>query len=290
MMEEKVMTQNPLKKRRKMNRHVNWTLTAVMAVLAIFFIMIPLYITVVTALKSPSDMNNLLALPHKMRWANFSDAWQMTDFPIKFRNTAFITFVTILFTLPLHSAIAYAIVRNREHSKFFTGIYYYFLSAMFIPFNVVMLPLVSQVSRWHMDNVFGITVLYIVFGIPMNIFLYAGFIKKIPLALEESAVMDGATPFQVFYKVIFPMLMPMHATVAILSFIWTWNDFLMPLVLLSDPNQQTLQLSQYVFQGQFSTQYNLAFASYMLVLIPVLIIYVIFQKWIIAGVTDGAVK
>lgn len=214
----------------------------------------------------------------------------MTNFPIKFRNTLFITVVNLIFTILTNSLAAYAISRNRERSKFFNILYYYFISAMFIPFNVLMLPLVKQADMFNLDNVIGITFLYIIFGLPMNVFLYCGFIKKIPESLDEAAKIDGASPFKVFYYVIFPMLKPMHATVAILSFMWTWNDFLMPLILLSDESQQTLQLSQYVFQGQFSTQYNLAFASYLLVLIPVLIIYVLFQKWIIAGVTEGAVK
>ena len=103
-------------------------------------------------------------------------------------------------------------------------------------------------------------------------------------------MIDGATPIQTFVLIMFPMLKPMTATVAILSVMWTWNDFLMPLVLLSDKSQQTLQLAQYIFQGQFNTQYNLAFASYLLVLLPVLIFYVICQKWIISGVVTGAVK
>lgn len=277
-------------KKRSKQSDTNWTITSILLVLAIFIILIPVYITLVTSLKDPSDMANVLAWPKQIRWENFSEAWEMTDFPIKFRNTLQITVINIVFTVLLHSALAYAIVRYRKVSKFFSGIYYYFLSAMFIPFNVVMLPLVKHVSGLGMDNIWGITFIYIIFGIPQNIFLYSGFIKGIPVALEEAALIDGAKPYQIFLKVIFPMMKPMHATVAILSFVWTWNDFLMPLVLLSNPSQQTLQLSQYVFQGQFSTQYNLAFASYMLVLLPVLIIYVVFQKWIIAGVTQGAVK
>lgn len=277
-------------KKRSKQSDTNWTITSILLVLAIFIILIPVYITLVTSLKDPSDMANVLAWPKQIRWENFSEAWEMTDFPIKFRNTLQITVINIVFTVLLHSALAYAIVRYRKVSKFFSGIYYYFLSAMFIPFNVVMLPLVKHVSDLGMDNIWGITFIYIIFGIPQNLFLYSGFIKGIPVALEEAALIDGAKPYQIFLKVIFPMMKPMHATVAILSFVWTWNDFLMPLVLLSNPSQQTLQLSQYVFQGQFSTQYNLAFASYMLVLLPVLIIYVVFQKWIIAGVTQGAVK
>ncbi len=272
------------------SKHINYTATAVLAVLGIFAILGPLYITLMIAIKNPSDMTNVLSWPKQFNWSNFTNAWQMTDFPTMFRNTLFITAWTIIFTIITNSAAAYAITRNRGQSKFFNALYYYFISAMFIPFNVIMLPLVREVSSMHMDNDFGITFLYIVFGMPMNIFLYSGFVKQIPVALEEAAVMDGAKPYQVFFKVIFPLMMPMHATVAILSFMWTWNDFLMPLVLLSDPKQQTLQLAQYVFQGQFSTNYNLAFASYVLVLAPVLIMYVIFQRFIISGVVSGAIK
>ena len=168
--------------------------------------------------------------------------------------------------------------------------YYYFISAMFIPFQVVMLPLVVQANAFHLDNIYGITFLYIIFGLPMNIFLYTGAIKAIPEALDEAAMIDGANPIQTFSRIIFPVLKPTTATVAILSFMWTWNDFNMPLVLLSDESQQTLQLAQYVFKTQFSVDYNLAFASYLLVLAPVLIVYIFCQKWIMNGVVAGAVK
>ncbi|WP_270413555.1 extracellular solute-binding protein [Blautia faecis] len=106
----------------------------------------------------------------------------------------------------------------------------------------------------------------------------------------EAAMIDGANPIQIFSRIIFPVLKPTTATVAILSFMWTWNDFTMPLVLLSDESQQTLQLAQYVFKKQFSVDYNLAFASYLLVLLPVLIVYIFCQKWIMNGVVAGAVK
>ena len=269
---------------------INWPVTIILSVLAIFFILGPLYLTIVIALKEPIEMKNVLAWPKNIRWENFVDAWKMTDYPRKFANTFFITAVNLIFTLGTNSLVAYAITRNRHKSKFFNFLYYYFISAMFIPFNVLMLPLVKQANLFHIDNVIGITFLYIVFGLPMNIFLYTGYIKSIPMALDEAATIDGASPFQVFINIIFPILKPMNATVAILSVMWTWNDFLMPLILLSDQSQQTLQLTQYVFQGQYSTQYNLAFASYILVLLPILVVYIFCQKWIISGVTTGAVK
>lgn len=253
-------------------------------------ILLPLYMALMIAIKDPSDMNNILALPTKLRLQNFVDAWNMTNFPRKFFNTAFITVINLIFTLITNSFAAYAITRNRKKSKFFSIMYYYFISAMFIPFQVIMLPLVVQANTFHLDNIYGITFLYIIFGLPMNTFLYTGAVKAIPEALDEAAMIDGANPIQTFSRIIFPVLKPTTATVAILSFMWTWNDFTMPLVLLSDESQQTLQLAQYVFKKQFSVDYNLAFASYLLVLAPVLIVYLFCQKWIMNGVVAGAVK
>ena len=278
------------KSKCKVKEKYNWPMTILLLVLAVVFILGPLYIAVLIAVKDPSEMVNVLSFPKKLRLQNFVDAWVMTDYPRKFMNTLFITVINLVFTILSNSMVAYAITRNKDKSKFFNFAYYYFVSAMFIPFNVIMLPLVKQASAFHMDNIFGITFLYIIFGLPMNIFLYTGFVKSIPPALDEAAYIDGATPFQTFYKIIFPLMKPMSATVAILSFMWTWNDFSMPLVLLSEEKYQTLQLAQYVFKGQFNTEYNLAFASYMLVLIPILLVYIFCQKWIIAGVTNGAVK
>lgn len=268
----------------------NWPMTILLIALAVVFILGPLYIAVLIAIKDPSEMANVLSFPKKLRLQNFADAWVMTGYPRKFMNTLFITVVNLIFTILTNSMVAYAITRNKDKNKLFSLAYYYFVSAMFIPFNVIMLPLVKQASTFHMDNIVGITFLYIIFGLPMNIFLYSGFVKSVPVALDEAAYIDGATPFQTFYRIIFPLMKPMSATVAILSFMWTWNDFSMPLVLLSEEKYQTLQLAQYVFKGQFNTEYNLAFASYLLVLLPILLVYVFCQKWIIEGVTNGAVK
>lgn len=276
--------------KRMQKERTNWCVTIILFICAALFIFGPLYLTLMIALKAPTDMNNVFALPKRIAWENFAEAWRMTEYPKKLFNTLFITVVNLIFTILTNSAVAYAITRNREKSKFFNLLYYYFISAMFIPFNVLMLPLVKQANAFHVDNVLGITFLYIVFGLPMNTFLYTGYIKSIPTALDEAATIDGANPWQTFRLIIFPMLKPMSATVAILSFMWTWNDFLMPLVLLDDPKQQTLQLAQYVFNTQFSTQYNLAFASYLMALLPVLLFYLFCQKWIISGVVAGSVK
>lgn len=274
----------------KQKEKTNIVLTCFLFLMAIIFIFGPLYITVITAFKTPEEMTNVLALPKSLNFDNFIAAWNYTSYPKRFLNTMFITSINLILTVITNSMVAYAIIRCKEKSKVFNFMYYYFISAMFIPFNVIMLPLVKQATLFNLDNIVGITFLYTIFGLPLNTFLYGGFVKSIPIELEEAAIIDGATPFKTFYKLIFPLMKPMSATVAIFSVMWTWNDFLMPLVLLTDEKFQTLQLAQYIFQGKFSVQYNLAFASYLLVLVPVLVVYVFCQKWIISGAISGALK
>ena len=275
---------------KKKHEKYNWPVTILLIIGAVCTILLPLYVTVIIAVKDPTDMQNVLALPQKLRLENFADAWQLTDFPRKFFNTVYITVMNLIFTLSIHPLVAYILTRWKRHSRFFNIIYYYLVSAMFIPFSVLMLPLAIQANTFHIDNLYGIVVLYVLLGLPMNIFLYSGAVKGIPEALDEAARIDGATTLKTFLYVIFPILKSMTATVAILSFMWTWNDFTMPLVMLSDPAQQTLQLAQYVFKSQFSVDYNLAFASYTMVLIPILLLYVFCQRWIMNGVVTGSIK
>ncbi|MDR1585873.1 MAG: carbohydrate ABC transporter permease [Treponema sp.] len=281
---------NPAAASGRQRKHYNWPVSFLLLAGAGIFIVSVLYITLVVALKDPSRMNRVLSLPNPVVFDNLIEAWKMTDYPGKFLNTLIITAINLPFTLVTNSAAAYAITRNRGRGKFFRAAYYYFISAMFIPFQVLMLPLVKQAAFFRLDNLWGIILLYIVFGIPMNTFLYSGYIKSLPEAMEEAAKIDGLNPLQTFFRIVFPVMTPMHATVAILSVMWTWNDFLMPLLLLTKPEYQTLQLTQFVFQSRYSSNYNVAFASYILVLLPVLIAYAVLQKKIIAGATTGAIK
>ena len=151
---------------KEQNEKTNLFITIILIALAVLFIFGPLYLTVMIALKAPTDMGNVLALPKRIAWENFTEAWRMTEYPRRLANTGFITLVNLFFTIITNSAVAYAITRNRENNRFFNLLYYYFISAMFIPFNVLMLPLVKQANTFHIDNVLGITFLYIVFGLP----------------------------------------------------------------------------------------------------------------------------
>ncbi|TFB94801.1 MULTISPECIES: carbohydrate ABC transporter permease [unclassified Cryobacterium] len=271
------------------NGGTNWWLTALIAVCSLT-VLIPLYFTVVTALKTPDQLGGTgFELPTSIRWENFADAYELTNFPRALLNTALITVGAVFLTLLTNSLVAYAIARNM-HRKFFKGLYFYFLAAIFVPFPIIMLPVVKETAVLGIDTPVGLILLYTVYGLSFNIFIFVAYINSIPVELEEAARLDGASTWTVFWKVIFPLLSPMNATVGILTCVWAWNDFLLPLVVLSDPSAQTLPLAQFIFQGQFNTNYPVAFASYLMALAPLLVVYVIAQKWVVSGVTRGSVK
>ncbi len=270
-------------------RRVNWWLTALVAVCALT-VLIPLYLTVVTALKTPDQLGGTgFGLPTSARWENFAEAWTLTSFPRALLNTGLVTVGTVLLTLVTNSMVAYAIARNM-HRRFFKGLYFYFIAALFVPFPIIMLPVVKQTAILGLDNQLGLILLYTVYGLSFNIFVYVAFIRSIPLELEEAALTDGATTWTVFWRIIFPLLGPMNATVGILTCLWAWNDFMLPLVILSDPSAQTLPLAQFIFQGQFNTNYPVAFASYLMAMAPLLVVYLFAQRWVISGVMRGSSK
>ncbi len=263
----------------------------VIGCLTVFF---PLYMTVIIAFKKPSEMTNdvagALAFPEKWNFDNFAEAMRVTDFWHSLGNSLLLTGVTVIICILLHSLAGYVIGRKMARLKTFKAAYFYIVSGMFVPFAVLMMPLVKQTAQMGIANRIGVIVLYVVFFMPMNMMLYTGYLKNIPLALEEAACVDGATAWQTYWKIIFPNMKPMHATVAVLTAMSTWNDVMTPLVIMSGTDQNTLPLAQLNFQSQFGTNYNLAFASYLLALLPILIFYIICQKQIIGGVVNGAVK
>jgi raffinose/stachyose/melibiose transport system permease protein len=270
-------------------KKTNWVVTFFIFAGSLF-ILFPLYLLVATALKTPQELaESRLALPAGLHFENFIKAIEMTNFFNAMKNSLIITVSSVSITILTNSMVAYAIARNM-HKKFFKGLYFYFISAMFIPFPIIMLPIVKQTNAMGMDNPIGIIFLYIVYGLAFNIFIYVGYVKSIPRSLEEAAIIDGASTWGVFWRVIFPLLSPMNATVGILACLWIWNDFMLPLIILTKRSMVTLPLVQFVFRLQFSTDYHLAFASYLLALAPMIIIFLIAQRWIISGVTRGAIK
>jgi len=272
--------------------HTNWPVT-VLLILGGVTVIFPLYMAVVIAFKQPSEMTNsisgILSLPKSWSLANFREAMEVTDFWNSLANSLIITVATVVLSVIIHSLLGYVLGRTQAKRKGYKLIYFYIVSGMFVPFAILMMPLVKQTSLLHLDNMLGVILLYTVFYMPMNVMLYSGYLINIPMALEEAAYVDGATTWWTYWKIIFPIMKPMHATVAILTALGTWNDVMTPLVIMSG-SKNTLPLAQLSFQTQFGANYNLAFASYLLALLPIILFYIICQKQILSGVVNGAVK
>jgi len=289
--EHRVKTADEIKNDKDSRSNIVLTILLVLGCVTILF---PLYMTIVIAFKSPSEMTNdiygALSLPQSFSLDNFAEAMRVTDFWHSLGNSVIITAATIILSLVIHSMAGYAIGRNMSRKKGFKMIYFYIVSGMFVPFAILMMPLVKQTANLGFDNMVGVVILYTVFYMPMNVMLYSGYMKNVPMAMEEAADMDGASAWRTYWTIIFPMMKPMHATVAVLTALGTWNDVMTPLVIMSGSDNVTLPLAQLNFQTQFGTNYNLAFASYLLALLPIVIFYIICQKQIIGGVANGAVK
>ncbi len=274
-------------------RETNWPVM-VFLILGLSTIVFPLYMTIVIAFKQPSEMSNtisgILSLPKTWSFDNFREAMKVTDFWRSLGNSLLITIVTVVLSVLIHSLMGYALGRNKKHSKFYNFVYLFIVSGMFVPFAILMMPLAKQTAEMGLANWFGVILLYVVFYMPMNVLLYSGYLVNIPFALEEAAKVDGASTWRTYWKIIFPIMKPMHATVAVLTALAVWNDVMTPLVIMAGSSQNTLPLAQLNFQSQFGTNYNLAFASYLLSLIPILIFYLVCQRQILNGVVNGAVK
>ena len=229
-------------------------------------------------------------MPAQWSFANFQEAMKVTDFWNSLGNSLLITVVTVVLAVIIHGLAGYAIGRSMKKSKVYNVIYMFIVSGMFVPFAILMMPLVKQTAQMGIANRLGVILSYVVFYMPLNVMLYKGFLTNIPIAIEEAARVDGASTWKIYWTIIFPMMKPMHATVAVLTAMSTWNDVMTPLVIMSGTGKNTLPLAQLNFQTQFGTNYNLAFASYILALIPILLFYIVCQKQIINGVVNGAVK
>lgn len=274
-------------------KKTNWPVM-VLLLLGLSTIAFPLYMTVIIAFKKPSEMTNsisgILSLPKSWSLDNFAEAMRVTDFWHSISYSLLITVITVVLSIALHSLMGYVLGRTKAKSKFYNFIYLFIVSGMFVPFAILMMPLAKQTAEMGIANWFGVILLYVVFYMPMNVLLYTGYLVNIPFALEEAARVDGSSTWRTYWKIIFPIMKPMHATVAVLTALAVWNDVMTPLVIMACSNKNTLPLAQLNFQTQFGANYNLAFASYLLSMIPILIFYLVCQKQILNGVTNGAVK
>lgn len=275
----------------KIKKRLASIITYTILLLGIISILFPLYLTIITSFKTPEESaRNFFALPSGFYLGNFKEVITRASFGTYVINSVVITGISLLIISLLLPMASYAIARNlnKKYYKFLLG---YFTIGMFIPFQVIMIPVTQLMAQLNMLNKAGLILLYLTFSFIQGVFLYVGYIKLLPYDLEEAAYIDGCTIIRTYWAIILPLLKPISATIFIMNALWIWNDFLLPLLILNrSPKFWTLQLFQYNFKSQYSFDYNLAFSSYLMCMIPIIIVYIFMQKYIISGLTSGAVK
>ena len=277
-----------MKKEEKVTNFWKYALLVVGGIL----ILVPLLVTVFSSFKTTKDiMNHFFSLPNPFTLSNYQRL--IADgIGGYFWNSAVITILSLIAVAIFIPAAAYSIARNMSKRKAFNIMYSLLILGIFVPFQVIMIPITVMMSKLGLANMYGLVILYLTYAIPQTLFLYVGYIKiSVPDSLDEAAEIDGADKFTTYRQIIFPMLKPMHATTLIINALWFWNDFMLPLLVLNkDSKMWTLPLFQYNYQGQYFNDYGPSFASYIVGIIAIRIVYLIFQKNIISGMSNGAVK
>lgn len=264
------------------------SIMAVGFALALLFVS-PVFILVNSSFKSLQDIYiNVLALPKQLSFQNYTKAFKEMDYVKAFMNSFVITCISTALIILISSMAAWVLVRYKTRTS--KILFLMFAAVQLIPFQCVMLPLVDIMSKLHLMNRPGLVFMYMGFGCAMSIILFHGFIKNIPIELEEAAIIDGCNMVQTFINIVLPLLKGIIATVAVINVMWIWNDFLLPSLVINKNGMQTLPLRTYLFFGQFTKKWDLATASLMLCMIPIVLFYLSCQKYIVKGITAGVGK
>ncbi|THF72940.1 carbohydrate ABC transporter permease [Cohnella fermenti] len=253
-------------------------------------LIIPLMLLLFGAVKSSSAfMMDPYSWPDKLVLTNFSDAWNQADLARALLNSVLVTGCSILSLAVLGSAGAYPLARRA--SKLSSILYIFFISGIMLPFQLAMIPLYKLMGGLHLTNTyFGAIMIYVASTLPFVIFLYTGFLKSVPRELEEAATIDGCGPIRTFVSIIFPLLKPVTATVVITNSLNIWNDFLVPLLFLQEKASRTIPMAIFTFVGQYNNNWSLIFASIAISSLPLILLFLLLQKYFIKGIAGGAVK
>lgn len=273
-----------MKARKFKTRLIFWTGAFFSAVYAF-----PFFLVIINSVKPKKEIvANPLALPIEFSLDNFEQALKKMNYFQSLTNSLVITIFSVVALILTSSMLAYYLSRNKN--KFTKTTFLILVASMIVPFQALMIPfmaLFAPLVSWN--NRVSLIFFYVGFGVALSTFLYHGFISNIPEELDEAAAIDGAGDFTIFRRIIFPMLTPVTATVAIINALWIWNDFLLPILVL-DKDSRTLPLSTFLFYGQYSANYGQAMAGLLLAIIPIIAFYFVLQKQIVSGISAGAVK
>ena len=265
-------------------------LRALLKVIVLFVFVSPFYIALCYAVKSRKELAaGRLNFPQTIHWENFAEGIRRSNFFLALKNSAVTTVITVVTLLIICSMAAYIIARRK--SRFYKAMYFVMLGATLIPIQAFISPLYYELRALNlMNTLLGYSTVQIAFQSAFTTLIITGFVKSIPLELEEAAQIDGCGSYRIFWSIVFPLMKPIICTAAVLATLSTWNDFQVSVVFLQNDTVKNLAVTQYYFFGKNTADLNYAFAVFLLSMVPILTLYFVFQKHIVSGITAGAVK
>ncbi len=264
----------------------------VILTLGALLILFPMYITLATTLKTSSESaNSFFTLPKSLYLGNYQKVLEDSKLYYAYGNTLLVTLVSLIGEMIILPPMGFAVSRGMKDKKFFRGLYYFFLLGIFLPWQVRMMPVVKLMGWFNLLSPLGITLLYIAHATCESMFLYVGYLSTVSTSIEEAAYIDGASTFQIYSRVVLPLMKPILSTVLIREGLAIWNDFQLPLITLNRSYKMwTLTIYLNNYQSEYGVNYNEAFSCLVLTCLPIIIFYVLMQKQIMGGLTSGAVK
>ena len=268
---------------------INIFISVVLTVFALL-VLAPLILALLNSFKTNRELlTDVLSLPEKLSFSNYFRTYEKMHYLRSFKNTVVIAFLSVSMIILFSSLAGWRLCRTKTVLS--SVILKLFIFSMLIPFSSIMIPLYRVTLEFNIKNsLVGLSFVYAGLGVSMAVFLYNGFVKSIPVELEEAAYIDGCNYIQTYFMIVFPMLKPITATICITNVLWIWNDFLLPLVIISDSKKYTLLLSTNTLFGQYSSDWTAILSALILAALPVIVFYALFQKQILKGITDGALK
>lgn len=260
--------------------------------MVLIFFLFPIGISILTSFKTPMEIaESVLALPKELNIQNYIDGIEKSNFTRSLLNSIIVTVPGVIMITLFSAMGGYSIARYSKQSKIIAFMDKLYLSSLMIPFQVIMIPVYRMFKNLGMMNSLGGMILMLTgISIAYSTFLTVGFVKSIPKELEEAALIDGCGPYRSFFLVVFPMMKPIVSTVAALHVMWLWNDFNVAVILLQNDMVRTLTVKQYYFFGEYFSRYGVAFAIAILCMLPIMIFFISMQKYLVEGITAGAVK
>lgn len=267
------------------------SLRDVLLLLGMMLVLVPMILVITNSFKSLEEASkSFFALPQSVNFDNLRELLNSQDYFKYVENSLMVTTASMLVVVFFIPLVSYAIARNMQH-RYYRFLHAYIILGLFIPSQIILLPIVKLMSRLNLLNSWGLILLYVAFSLTRGVFLFVNYIRALPIEIEEAAHIDGCSVLQTYFRIVIHLIQPMVSTLVIMNVLWYWNDFQLPLFLLNRSREMwTLPLFQYNFKTEYSFDYPMAFTAYLVSLLPVLVVYCFSQKYIISGLTAGAIK